>query len=108
MYELMACPHFHWSDMPLVQVWMKIVNDEGHMSSKLMSYKPSESISLMVEALSNNKVAFLASRLSTMSSHKMVQEFFIRYVLYLVGPMDDFQSCYMDKVHLFSQELGCK
>ncbi|CAN6455794.1 unnamed protein product [Victoria cruziana] len=55
MYELMACPHFHWSDTPLVQVWMKIVNDEGHMSSKLMSYKPSESISLMVEVLSNNK-----------------------------------------------------
>ncbi|KAF3790608.1 Lecithin-cholesterol acyltransferase-like 4 [Nymphaea thermarum] len=58
MYELMACPHFKWSDTPLLQVWKEIVDDDGNISSKLESYRPSESISIMVDALSSNKIQY--------------------------------------------------
>ena len=58
MYELMACPGFHWQHIPLLEIWREKDNGDGNSSIMLESYCPEESVSIFIEALRNNKVRF--------------------------------------------------
>ncbi|XP_068657048.1 lecithin-cholesterol acyltransferase-like 4 [Aristolochia californica] len=65
IYELMGCPDYDWHTVPLLQLWRERHDSCGNASTILESYAPSESISLMAEALSNNKVNYDGVELSS-------------------------------------------
>lgn len=58
IYELMACPDFCWDDVPVLQLWRKKHDHTNNLNTFLESYQPMDSISLMNEALSSNKVGY--------------------------------------------------
>ncbi|WOL15719.1 hypothetical protein Cni_G24500 [Canna indica] len=61
IYELMACPNFHWEVLPVLQLWTEKVDGSGTL---LESYGPMESITLMNEALANNMVAYCGTQVT--------------------------------------------
>lgn len=56
IYELMACPNFHWQHMPALEIWRKKQDTDGDSHIVLESYTPSECIDIFMEALSDNSV----------------------------------------------------
>ncbi|KAG1347651.1 putative Lecithin-cholesterol acyltransferase-like 4 [Cocos nucifera] len=56
IYELMACPKFCWSNIPLLQLWREKHDNCGNSITLLESYEPKEAVFLMIEALSSNMV----------------------------------------------------
>ncbi|KAE8719986.1 Lecithin-cholesterol acyltransferase-like 4 [Hibiscus syriacus] len=54
IYELMACPNFHWQHMPLLEIWKEKEGCDGTPRTILESYRPGESIDIFKEALSGN------------------------------------------------------
>ncbi|XP_022723593.1 lecithin-cholesterol acyltransferase-like 4 isoform X2 [Durio zibethinus] len=58
IYELMACPHFHWQHIPLLEIWREEESCDGISRIILESYRPGESIDIFKEALSGNSVDY--------------------------------------------------
>ncbi|KAK4748006.1 hypothetical protein SAY87_014592 [Trapa incisa] len=58
IYELMACPNFHWQHLPVLEIWRKKQDEESDSHIVLESYNPSESIDIFKDALSNNSVDY--------------------------------------------------
>ncbi|KAJ8627692.1 hypothetical protein MRB53_020999 [Persea americana] len=58
IYELMGHPDYDWDTTPLLQIWREKHDSSGNACSMLESYEPGESISILEEALSNNKVNY--------------------------------------------------
>ncbi|XP_039009202.1 lecithin-cholesterol acyltransferase-like 4 isoform X2 [Hibiscus syriacus] len=58
IYELMACPNFHWQHMPLLEIWREKEGCDGSPRTILESYHPGESIDIFKEALSGNTVDY--------------------------------------------------
>lgn len=54
----MACPHFHWQHIPLLEVWRDKKGCDGVPRIILESYRPGESIDVYKEALSGNSVSY--------------------------------------------------
>lgn len=54
----MGCPDFDWNTTPLLQIWREKRDSSGNACTMLESYEPGESVSLLDEALSNNKVGY--------------------------------------------------
>lgn len=63
IYELIACPHFHWQHIPVLEIWKEKQDGDGNSQIILESYPPKETIEVLKEALSSNTVSFeLVSR----------------------------------------------
>lgn len=60
MYELMASPHFDWSEPPELRVWRKQA-ENGKENVKLESFGPKENVHVMMAALEENKVSSFLS-----------------------------------------------
>lgn len=58
IYELMACPHFHWEHAPLLEIWRNKRDSDGNSNIMLESYTPADAISIFTEALSSNTVNY--------------------------------------------------
>nr|GMD04101.1 lecithin-cholesterol acyltransferase-like 4 [Ipomoea batatas] len=58
IYELMGSPDFNWEDIPLLQVWRESSNSNGDSAIMLESYPPVQAVSILKEALENNKVIY--------------------------------------------------
>ncbi|PPR85732.1 hypothetical protein GOBAR_AA34962 [Gossypium barbadense] len=58
IYELMACPHFHWQHIPLLEIWMEKEGCDGYPRTILESYRPGNCIDIFKEALSGNTVDY--------------------------------------------------
>ncbi|XP_058072049.1 lecithin-cholesterol acyltransferase-like 4 [Magnolia sinica] len=56
IYELMGSPNFDWNITPLLQIWRERHTNGENSRTMLESYEPEEVISIMKEALANNKV----------------------------------------------------
>ncbi|CAI9090526.1 OLC1v1025310C1 [Oldenlandia corymbosa var. corymbosa] len=57
IYELMACPDFHWESPPLLEVWRKKTSNSGDVDVMLESFLPMEAVSIFTEALACNKAS---------------------------------------------------
>lgn len=57
IYELMACPNFHWKHIPLLELWRERLHEDGKSNVILESYPPRESVEIFKQALVNNKVS---------------------------------------------------
>ncbi|XP_025014007.1 lecithin-cholesterol acyltransferase-like 4 isoform X3 [Ricinus communis] len=58
IYELMACPHFKWQHIPLLEIWKEKQDSDGNSQIILESYPPKESINVFKDALSSNTVNY--------------------------------------------------
>ncbi|KAA8544789.1 hypothetical protein F0562_019507 [Nyssa sinensis] len=58
IYELMACPDFHWQHIPLLEIWREKQDSDGNSKIVLESYVPADSIPVLTEALSMNTVNY--------------------------------------------------
>ncbi|KAL0363734.1 UNVERIFIED_CONTAM: Lecithin-cholesterol acyltransferase-like 4 [Sesamum calycinum] len=58
IYELMACLDFKWEHIPRLEIWRQKCDDDGNSRVMLESYPPAESIPILMEALSVNKVTY--------------------------------------------------
>ncbi|KAF9668189.1 hypothetical protein SADUNF_Sadunf15G0103400 [Salix dunnii] len=58
IYELMACPHFHWQHLPVLEIWREKQDSDGNSQIILESYSPEESIQIFKDALSSNTVIY--------------------------------------------------
>ncbi|GAB4829524.1 Lecithin-cholesterol acyltransferase-like 4 [Ancistrocladus abbreviatus] len=58
IYELMACPEFHWKHTPRLEIWRKKDDDDGNSHVMLESYSPEESLVVFNEALLSNTVDY--------------------------------------------------
>ncbi|MBA0627909.1 hypothetical protein Godav_022707 [Gossypium davidsonii] len=58
IYELMACPYFHWEHMPLLEIWREKEGCNGIPQTILESYRPGESIDIFKESLSGNSIDY--------------------------------------------------
>ncbi|ERN14907.1 hypothetical protein AMTRI_Chr02g213400 [Amborella trichopoda] len=58
IYELMGCPDFDWSTPPLLQIWRERSDSSSNSVVKLESYDLRESISIIEEALADNKIQY--------------------------------------------------
>ncbi|KAJ6889201.1 hypothetical protein NC652_030105 [Populus alba x Populus x berolinensis] len=58
IYELMACPHFHWQHVPVLEIWREKKDNDGNSQIILESYPPEESIQVFKDALSSNTVVY--------------------------------------------------
>ncbi|KAK5792379.1 lecithin-cholesterol acyltransferase-like 4 [Gossypium arboreum] len=58
IYELMACPYFHWQHMPLLEIWREKEGCNGIPQTILESYRPGESIDIFKESLSGNSIDY--------------------------------------------------
>ena len=54
----MGHPDYDWDTTPLMQIWREKHDSSDNACSMLESYEPGESISILEEALSNNKVDY--------------------------------------------------
>ncbi|KMT03695.1 hypothetical protein BVRB_8g188460 [Beta vulgaris subsp. vulgaris] len=59
IYELMACPKFHWQDPPRLEIWRKKHDGDGNSLIMLDSYTPEESITIFEKSLSRNTVDYV-------------------------------------------------
>jgi hypothetical protein len=57
IYELMACPHFHWQHVPVLEIWREKKDNDGNSQIILESSPPEESIQVFKDALSSNTVS---------------------------------------------------
>lgn len=58
-------PNFKWKQQPVIQVWRKQLDDKETPAVKLDTYGLSSSIELFQEALRNNEVREICSRLNS-------------------------------------------
>ncbi|XP_050233778.1 lecithin-cholesterol acyltransferase-like 4 [Mercurialis annua] len=58
IYELMACPHFKWQHIPLLEIWKEKEDSAGNSRVTLESYPPKKSIDVFKDALSSNTVNY--------------------------------------------------
>ncbi|KAF2286832.1 hypothetical protein GH714_031300 [Hevea brasiliensis] len=58
IYELMACPHFNWQHIPLLEIWREKKDIDDNPQLILESYPPEGSIKVFKDALSSNKVNY--------------------------------------------------
>ncbi|KAI5563246.1 hypothetical protein BDE02_15G103600 [Populus trichocarpa] len=58
IYELMACPHFHWQHLPVLEIWREKQDSDENSQIILESYSPEESIQIFKDALSSNTVNY--------------------------------------------------
>lgn len=58
IYELAGCSNFHWSHIPLLEIWREKLDNDGNSHIILESYPPAESIEIFKEALSANTVSY--------------------------------------------------
>jgi len=58
VYELIASPHFNWSEPPELRLWRKLAEENSEQKAKLEAFGPRENIEVMMAALENNKVQF--------------------------------------------------
>ncbi|KAL2930557.1 Lecithin-cholesterol acyltransferase-like 4 [Bienertia sinuspersici] len=54
IYELMACPKFHWQNPPSLEIWREKHDDIGNSLVMLESYDPEETITIYEKSLSSN------------------------------------------------------
>ncbi|KNA24954.1 hypothetical protein SOVF_010990 [Spinacia oleracea] len=59
IYELMACPDFHWQNPPRLEIWREKHDDDENSLIMLDSYTPEESITIFEKSLSSNTVDFV-------------------------------------------------
>lgn len=59
IYELMACPKFHWQNPPRLEIWREKHDDDRKSLVLLESYAPEESITIYEKSLSSNTVDVL-------------------------------------------------
>lgn len=59
IYELMACPNFHWQNPPRLEIWREKHDDEGNSLIMLDSYNPEESITIFEKSLTSNTVEYV-------------------------------------------------
>uniref|UniRef100_A0A803N0V3 Uncharacterized protein n=1 Tax=Chenopodium quinoa TaxID=63459 RepID=A0A803N0V3_CHEQI len=59
IYELMACPNFHWQNPPCLELWREKHDDDGNFHIRLESYTPEESITIFEKSLSSNTVDYV-------------------------------------------------
>lgn len=57
IYELMACPHFNWQHIPLLEIWREKKDSDHNPQLILESYPPEGSIKVFKDALSSNSVS---------------------------------------------------
>lgn len=57
IYELMACPKFHWQNPPRLEIWREKRDDDRKCLVMLESYAPEESITIYEKSLSTNTVS---------------------------------------------------
>lgn len=57
IYELMACPDFHWQNPPRLEIWREKHDDDENSLIMLDSYTPEESITIFEKSLSSNTVS---------------------------------------------------
>lgn len=53
----MGSPDFNWEDIPLLEIWRERSNSNGDSTIMLESYPPVKAVSILKEALENNKVS---------------------------------------------------
>lgn len=58
IYELMACPHFNWQHIPLLEIWREKKDSDHNPRLILESYPPEGSIKVFKDALSSNSVNY--------------------------------------------------
>ncbi|GAB4840795.1 Lecithin-cholesterol acyltransferase-like 4 [Ancistrocladus abbreviatus] len=58
IYELMACPEFHWKHTPHLEIWREKHDDDGNSNIMLESYSPEESLLVFNDALLSNTVDY--------------------------------------------------
>lgn len=59
VYELIASPHFDWSEPPELRLWRKLAEEETEnekLEAKLEAFGPGENLHVMMAALEKNKV----------------------------------------------------
>ncbi|XP_021751330.1 lecithin-cholesterol acyltransferase-like 4 [Chenopodium quinoa] len=59
VYELMACPDFHWRNPPYLELWREKHDDDGNSHIRLESYTLEESITIFEKSLSSNTVDYV-------------------------------------------------
>ena len=63
----MGHPDYDWDTTPLMQIWREKHDSSDNACSMLESYEPGESISILEEALSNNKVDYARRHVASFS-----------------------------------------
>ncbi|KAK3041226.1 hypothetical protein RJ639_028486 [Escallonia herrerae] len=58
IYELMGCLDFKWQHIPRLQLWREHQDRDGKSTTMLESYCPVETVSILTQALSSNKVNY--------------------------------------------------
>ncbi|KAK2999989.1 hypothetical protein RJ639_023889 [Escallonia herrerae] len=58
IYELMGCLDFKWQHIPRLQLWREHQDRDGKSTTMLESYCPEETVSILTQALSSNKVNY--------------------------------------------------
>ncbi|CAI8583425.1 unnamed protein product [Vicia faba] len=58
IYELMACPNFHWQHIPVLELWRERLHSDGKSHVILESYPPCDSVEIFKQALLNNKLNY--------------------------------------------------
>ncbi|KAG0557320.1 hypothetical protein KC19_11G119900 [Ceratodon purpureus] len=58
VYELMAHPHFDWSEPPELRLWRKQAEETGEEKVLLEAFGPKENLDVMMAALEENKLDY--------------------------------------------------
>ncbi|KAI5387206.1 Lecithin-cholesterol acyltransferase-like 4, variant 2 [Lathyrus oleraceus] len=58
IYELMACPNFHWQHITVLELWRERLHSDGKSHVILESYPPCDSVEILKQALLNNKLNY--------------------------------------------------
>lgn len=56
VYELIASPHFEWSEPPELRLWRKKEEENGDENVLLETFGPKHNLDVMIAALKDNKV----------------------------------------------------
>ncbi|KAG0564382.1 hypothetical protein M758_8G102500 [Ceratodon purpureus] len=63
VYELIASPHFDWSEPPELRLWRKQAEENGKENVKLESFGPRENLEVMMAALEENKLDYNGAKI---------------------------------------------
>ncbi|GAV64367.1 LACT domain-containing protein [Cephalotus follicularis] len=58
IYELMACPDFHWQHIPCLGIWRELLDSDGNSHIILESYPPADAVEIFKETLANNTINY--------------------------------------------------
>ncbi|XP_024360541.1 lecithin-cholesterol acyltransferase-like 4 [Physcomitrium patens] len=63
VYELIASPHFEWSEPPELRLWRKKAEENGDENVLLETFGPKHNLDVMIAALKDNKLDYKSAKI---------------------------------------------